>query len=72
MINCPNKNLQEWKDLVAEVGESLAYYYWNKKYPEINIKPGVQELFESNPELADAVYEALVSLRPKASIRNIF
>lgn len=26
---------------------------------ETNIKPGVQELFESNPELANSVYEAL-------------
>lgn len=29
------------------------------KAEEPNIKPGVEELFESNPELANAVYEAL-------------
>ena len=59
MATCPNKNLKEWKDLVTEVGELKAYYLWDKKYSKPNIKPGVSELFESNPELADAVYEAL-------------
>lgn len=30
MATCPNKNLQEWKDLVAVHGEDMAYFLWNK------------------------------------------
>lgn len=58
MATCPNKNLQEWKDLEAKVGEDLAYYYWDKYNGIIlesilpkakpTIKPGVSELFESS------------------------
>jgi hypothetical protein len=62
MATCPNKNLQSWKDLVSSKGENLAYYLWDKYKGEVPVseyKPGVQELFESNPELANQVYEAL-------------
>jgi hypothetical protein len=30
MANCPNKNLEEWKLLVAARGEDVAYYLWDK------------------------------------------
>jgi hypothetical protein len=30
MANCPNKNLEEWKLLVASRGEDVAYYLWDK------------------------------------------
>jgi len=30
MATCPNKNLQDWKDLVSQRGESMAYYIWDK------------------------------------------
>ena len=29
MAFCPNKNIQEWKDLVQAVGENKAYYLWH-------------------------------------------
>lgn len=69
MATCPNKNLQEWKDLVDNVGSPLAHFLWDKYKGEVpleeytletSIKPGVAELFESNPELANEVYEALI------------
>ena len=72
---CPNKNTKEWKNLVTIQGESEAYLLWTAyqgNVPEqfysrtkpvtttqTTIKPGVSELFESNPELANKVYEAL-------------
>lgn len=68
MATCPNKNLQSWKDLVSSKGENLAYYLWDKYKGEVpvseykpmpTVKPGVSELFDSTPELANAVYEAL-------------
>lgn len=69
MATCPNKNLESWKALERARGD-MAYYLWDKykgNVPESEytpqLKPGVQELFESNPELANAVYEA-------AGIRN--
>ena len=65
MATCPNKNLESWKALERARGD-MAYYLWDKykgNVPESEytpqIKPGVEELFESNPELANAVYEAL-------------
>ena len=30
MANCPNKNLDSWKNLVAARGEDVAYYLWDK------------------------------------------
>ena len=107
--SCPNKNLPEWKTLVAKVGNREAFRDYMETNGEIRtpeevleklakrmqaktgrdldfymgdqalmdqeegyeeevtktssqteqIKPGVQELFESNPELANQVYEAL-------------
>ena len=30
MATCPNKNTQEWKNLVAEHGEDMAYYLWDQ------------------------------------------
>lgn len=69
-MTCPNINLTEWKNLVNIRGENIAYYLWDfykgevpeHEYLQINttpyIKSGVSELFESNPELANTVYEA--------------
>lgn len=65
MIFCPNKNSKEFKKLVSSVGENRAYFLWNKYKGEVpksiysNIKEGVKDIFESNPELANEVYEAL-------------
>jgi phage pi2 protein 07 len=64
---CINPNDPEFKKILKEVGGNplLAAIEFNKLYPEEGavesevIKPGVQELFESNSELANAVYEAL-------------
>ena len=73
-ITCPNKRLRSWKDLVKIQGESRSYLLWSEydgivpeQYYAVSkpkvitpaIKPGVESLFESNPELANAVYEAL-------------
>jgi hypothetical protein len=30
MATCPNKNLDSWKSLVANKGEAMAYYLWDK------------------------------------------
>jgi len=30
MATCPNKNLDSWKQLVANKGEAIAYYLWDK------------------------------------------
>jgi hypothetical protein len=65
MIYCPNKNSKEFKKLVSSVGENRAYFLWNKYEGNVpqsyfsGIKKDVSELFESNPELANAVYRNL-------------
>ncbi len=73
-ITCPNRRLRAWKDLVKVQGESRSYLLWSEyegnvpeQYYTVSkpkvitpaIKSGVESLFESNPELANAVYEAL-------------
>jgi hypothetical protein len=61
---CINPNDPEFKKILKEVGGNplLAAIEFNELYPEETVpevKPGVQELFDSNPELANQVYEAL-------------
>lgn len=72
---CPNVNSEIFQELLKYNTESTAYYLWNKyegnvpkryfsvnkeklSIPENNLNQ-IQELFESNPELANSVYEAL-------------
>lgn len=38
MATCPNKNLQEWKDLVEVVGNNRAYYLWDKYQGEVPLE----------------------------------
>jgi hypothetical protein len=59
---CPNKNLPEWKAL-ENTNPELALYYWNihngnppNYLTDFKV---LEDLFESNPELANAVYESL-------------
>ena len=71
MATCPNINLDSWKSLVSSRGEDIAYYLWDKyegvvpknEY-EVSIKPGVEELFNENPELANQVYKSLGIIIP--------
>jgi len=44
---------------LAEVVEELRSTQFKNTQPSTSVKEGVSELFESNPELANAVYEAL-------------
>lgn len=63
-MDCINKSHPKWKELIAKYDEFTAIekfieYVDKQKLKETsNIKSGVQELFESNPELANQVYEA--------------
>jgi len=58
MSFCPNKSSKEYKALVSQFGETGAYSAWYQANKELlnnkptPVKPGVQELFDSNPELA--------------------
>ena len=63
---CPIKTDPNWIAL-EKAQPDLAYYLWNEYEGEVpakfytassQVKEGVPELFESNPELANAVYEA--------------
>ena len=39
MATCPNKNLDSWKALVEEKGETLAYYLWDKYNGDVPTSP---------------------------------
>lgn len=54
---CINPNDPKFKSLLAKVGNPLLAEIEFDKVQQI--KPGVDELFSSNPELANSVYEAL-------------
>ena len=48
MITCPNKSLQDWKDLVSAVGENRAYFLWNEY--EGSVPKSEYDSFESLSE----------------------
>ena len=63
---CINPNDPEFKRILKQVGGNplLAAIEFNKLYPEETVpevKPGVEELFDSNPELANEVYSKILT-----------
>ena len=85
MIACPNINDPDWKAL-KKAQPKRAYYLWNKyegnvpkefyTIPQVVTKPGIQELFNSNPELTSIgtpqqYSQYLDSIFPNSSIKDI-
>jgi hypothetical protein len=75
-MSCVNPNDPEFKRLLAITGNPLlAEIEFNKRENlEKGFDTGVSELFESNPELANAVYEALgfrQKVNPDVSINEL-
>jgi len=79
---CPIKN-QDWNNIVAKYGEDEAYRAFVLNRMETptfeeaegllggnNIKPGVEELFNENPELANQVYSALGFETPTTKLQG--
>lgn len=56
MATCPNKNLQEWKDLVDSQGEETAYYLWDKH------NGNVPNISKASEQTLTKVKEALVKM----------
>ena len=82
MSFCPNKSSKEYKALVSQLGEANAYNAWYLKNKElllntpVSVKPGVAELFDSNPELSEIgtteQYSAyLDSIFPDSQVKDI-
>jgi hypothetical protein len=75
---CINKNSEEFKELVELVGyhDTIAYYMaqgfteFSDETSTPGIKPGVEELFDSNQKLANQIYEAL-GFKKKNEYREI-
>lgn len=56
MLSCPNKNLQEWKDLVTKTGdEDIAYYKWNTENMGMNVS------YQIDPEVYTEKFDQFVS-----------
>lgn len=53
------KNITTWQNENKSYDDYPSFEELKEIYDRIPIKPGVPELFESNPELAQSVYEAL-------------
>lgn len=67
MGTCPNKNSEDWKNLVSLRGEDVAYYLWYKHednvpqyeyFKEVDIVPADSELFMQLTDLHSSQKEA--------------
>lgn len=73
---CVNPNTKEFKEILAQVGDPFeAEVEYVKRYGA-EIKPGVSELFESNPELAnigtpEQYSQYLDSIFPDSKVKDI-
>lgn len=68
MATCPNKNLNEWKSLVAARGSNIAYYLWDKYEGEVPLSEYGDTMFQleeapsstaASPEIIARVKELL-------------
>lgn len=60
MATCPNKNLQEWKELVESQGEDMAFYLWDKH--EGNLPTNILNTSKASEQTLQKVKEALVKM----------
>ncbi len=67
MATCPNKNLNEWKSLVAARGEDVAFYLWDKHEGDVPLSDYGDVMFQieeapstaASPEILQKVKELL-------------
>lgn len=67
MATCPNKNLDEWKSLVAARGSNMAYYLWDKYKGDVPLSEYGDTMFQleeapstaASPEIIARVKELL-------------
>jgi len=67
MATCPNKNLDEWKSLVATRGSNMAYYLWDKYEGDVPLSEYGDTMFQleeapstaASPEIITRVKELL-------------
>ena len=67
MATCPNKNLNEWKSLVAARGEDVAFYLWDKYEGDVPLSEYGDVMFQieeapstaASPEILQKVKELL-------------
>lgn len=67
MATCPNKNLQEWKDLVEAKGENIAYDLWdrfdgNVPSSEVSLQLDSIESSKTSSDTLDKVKEVIKSM----------
>lgn len=62
MAHCPNKNLQEWKDLVDTHGEDVSYYLWDKHNGEVSEVILEDKRTKASVQTLTKVKEALVKM----------
>ena len=69
MATCPNTNLDSWKKLVAEKGESMAYYLWYTNDGDISklVSPGDIKVLNGN----EALYKKYNLLNNEGAIKKL-
>ena len=79
-MKCPNKNTQDWKNLVSKLGsEELAYAAYlknNFEIPIIKVKEGVDFVFQQNPELSkigtqQQYSQYLATIFPDSKVKDV-
>jgi hypothetical protein len=70
-MKCPNKNSQEWKELVDEYGEDLAQYYWDFMEDPARTAVGInEELEKAVDDQLDKLAQRLAALEKVSAGAN--
>ena len=70
-MKCPNKQSQEWKELVDEYGEDLAHFYWDITEDPVRMATGVDEVREKAVDAQiDQMVQRLLSLEKISAMES--
>lgn len=62
MANCPNKNSQDWKNLVDKYGETLAFTVFLRAGEKIPSLKEAEELLKKEPIKPENISESIITL----------
>ena len=70
MATCPNKNLNEWKSLVAARGENVAFYLWDKYEGDVPESESRTEIVKSGLKATNILQSPKANLFFNTAVKN--